>query len=234
MTYCLGISVAEGLVMISDSRTNAGVDQVDTYPKMWSFGQPGRSQYILCSAGNLATTQAVVTKLQRDVEHGQDNLYSYAHVDEVAGYIGRLSVAQRKSFDGAGFSSSFLLAGQSTGERPQLYLIYPEGNYIGPTEYSPFLQIGETKYGKPILDRVITPATPLERAALCGLISMDATMKSNLTVGPPIDVALYRADGLQPPKLLRFDAESEYLNRLRHAWNDAMSETLDKLPPLPV
>lgn len=233
MTYCVGIAVNQGLVMISDSRTNAGVDHVSTYPKMWSFGQPGLRQYILCSAGNLATTQAVVSKLQRDLDHSTENLFAYEHADEAAAYVGRLGVAQQKNFNGAAFASSFLLAGQAANEPPQLFLIYPEGNYIGPTEYAPFLQIGEAKYGKPILDRVITPDTPLDRAALCGLISMDATTKSNLTVGPPIDMAVYQADSLQPPRLLRFEADSAYLNELRKTWNSAMLDILEGLPGLP-
>lgn len=233
MTYCVGIAVSEGLVMISDSRTNAGVDQVSTYPKMWSFGLPGQRQYLLCSAGNLATTQAVVARIKRDLKEAEQNLLSCAHVDEAASYIGRLSVAEQKNYPGAAFSSSFLLAGEIPDEPPQLYLVYPEGNHIAPTEYAPFLQIGETKYGKPILDRVIVPDTPLERAGVCGLISMDGTMKSNLTVGPPIDMAIYQAGSLQPPRLLRFDADDAYLNRLRQIWNEAMSVALDKLPNLP-
>ncbi len=233
MTYCVGIAVSEGLIMISDSRTNAGVDQVSTYPKMWSFGRPGQGQYLLCAAGNLATTQAVVSRIQRDLKECEENLHSYGHVDEAAAYIGRLSVAEQKTYPGAAFASSFLLAGEIPDEPPQLFLIYPEGNHISPTEYAPFLQIGETKYGKPILDRVITPNTPLERACVCGLISMDGTMKSNLTVGPPIDMAIYQAGSLQPPRLLRFNADDAYLNRLRQSWNDAMSKALDNLPNLP-
>lgn len=240
MTYCVGIHVHDGLVMVSDSRTNAGVDQVSTYSKMWSVGIPGERQFMICSAGNLATTQAVLDEVKRHAKEGLlPSLMTVTNLAEAAAYLGSLSVQEQKKYaeisqdSGALFSSSFIIAGEVEGSECGLYLVYPEGNYIPSSTQAPFLQIGETKYGKPILDRVISSQTELNHAALCALVSMDGTMRSNLTVGPPIELTIYRSGSLQPGRYTSFSEASDYLRDLSKTWNRLMQESFDQLPPIP-
>ena len=193
MTYCLGVKVDQGIVMVSDSRTNAGVDNISTYSKMWRIGVPGERQFVLCSAGNLATTQSVIATLERDIKDNKAiNLLTVRDLNDASEYIGRVNVdsQQQTTGGGAAFETTFLLAGEIAGSGNGLYMIYSEGNFISSSSQVPFLQIGEAKYGKPILDRVIKSDTPIERAALCGLVSMEATIRSNLTVGPPVEICL--------------------------------------------
>lgn len=235
VTYCVGIKLNQGLVILSDSRTSAGVDNISSYSKMWRFGVPGERQFILCSAGNLATTQAVVAQIERDIKDGAKvNLLSIPSLNEASEYIGRISVQcqQQNTGGGPAYESTFLLAGEIAGGKHGLYLIYSQGNYIESSDQVPFLQIGEAKYGKPILDRVIQAETSLDQAALCGLVSMDATIRSNLTVGPPIEVATLAVGGLQEPRYLCFDENDEYLFNLRLAWNKLMQESFNQLVPL--
>jgi len=221
--------------MLSDSRTSAGVDNISTYSKMWRYGVPGERQFILCSAGNLATTQAVVAKLERDIkEHSGVNLSNVTNLNAACEYIGQINVQSQQKNTGGGslYESTFLLAGQIAGGEHALFLIYSQGNYIESSDQVPFLQIGEAKYGKPILDRVINPETSLDQAALCGLVSMDATIRSNLTVGPPIEVATLAAGVIAAPRYLSFDENDEYLFNLRLAWNKLMQESFNQLVPL--
>lgn len=235
MTYCLGIKVDDGIVMISDSRTSAGVDNISTYSKMWKFGVPGERQFVLCSAGNLATTQAVTAMLERDAKNtAAQSLLSVRDMHEAAEYIGRINVESQNQNTGGGamFETTFLLAGEIKGAGNGLMMIYSAGNFIASSSQVPFLQIGETKYGKPILDRVIKSDTSPERAALCGLVSMEATIRSNLTVGPPVEIYLLDAGALQPGRYLFFDEEDNYLRDLRNSWNQLMQESFDKLQPL--
>lgn len=240
MTYCVGIQVDDGLVMVSDSRTNAGVDQVSTYSKMWSVGVPGERQFMICSAGNLATTQAVLNEVKRHAKSGlESSLLTVSSIAEAAAYLGNLSVQEQKKHAEAApdssslFSSSFIIAGEVAGSESGLFLVYPEGNYIPGSTQAPFLQIGETKYGKPILDRVISSGTGLDRAALCALISMEATMRSNLTVGPPVELSIYEAGSLQPGRYTSFSEDSDYFRELSRAWNRLLQESFDRLPPIP-
>ena len=208
MTYCVGIKLNEGLVMVSDSRTSAGVDNISTYSKMWRYGVPSERQFILCSAGNLATTQAVVAQIERDIkDNAKINLLNVSSLSQASEYIGRVNIECQQQNTGGGpvYESTFLLAGEIMGDKHGLYLIYSQGNYIESSDHVPFLQIGETKYGKPILDRVIQAETSLDQAALCGLVSMDATIRSNLTVGPPIEVAVLSAGILQDSRYLSFN-----------------------------
>jgi putative proteasome-type protease len=193
MTYCLAIALEEGLVFCSDSRTNAGADRVSTYSKMHRFEAEDR-QLVLLTAGNLATSQAVVSQMQRDAENGVEGNYTQAdYVSEVADYIGKLSLAEQGKYANAGptagfnAEATFILGGQIGHHAPELYLIYPEGNHITVSGEHPFLQIGETKYGKPILDRIIRKDTEPHTAMRCALVSVDSTMRSNATVGPPIE-----------------------------------------------
>lgn len=235
MTYCLGIKINQGIVMMSDSRTNAGVDNVNTYSKMWRFGENGKRQFVICSAGNLATTQAVILQLEQDIAAASPvNLMNVRSLAEAAAYIGRLNVDAQNTNTSGGpvFASTFLIAGEIIGAKSELYLIYPEGNYIASSTQQPYLQIGETKYGKPILDRVIQPDTELQRAALCGLVSMDAAMRSNLTVGPPIELYVLETGTAQPGRYMSFDEDDNYLRELRIAWNQQMKAAFDHLQPI--
>lgn len=235
MTYCLAIALEGGIVFISDSRTNAGVDNVSTYSKMYSFGVPGERQFVILSSGNLATSQGVVAQIRRDIKQGKPlNLMTMNHLSDTAEYVGGLSRAQQEKNTGGGarFEASFIVGGQITGHKPSIYMVYPQGNYITTSQDTPYLQIGESKYGKPILDRIIRSDSSLETAAMCALVSMDSTMRSNLTVGPPIEMNIYEADSLQPCRYYRFDEDSEYLRQLKRSWDKLLKEAFKKLPPV--
>jgi putative proteasome-type protease len=233
MTYCVGIAVDEGLVFVSDSRTNAGVDNVSTYSKMRRYGVPGQRQFVICTAGNLATTQGVIAQVERDMrDDAEVNLMNVSSVAEAASYLGALNLEQQKKNTGGGpvFEASLLLGGEVAGAPRRLFRIYAEGNYIETSNQTPFLQVGESKYGKPILDRVLSVDTPLERAALCGLVSMDATMRSNLTVGPPIEVCIYTTGSLAPCRYVSYDEDSDFLRTLKSNWNQEIKEAFDRMP----
>ena len=238
MTYCVGISLKSGLVFASDSRTNAGSDQVSQYGKMHTLGVQGERQFILMSAGNLATTQAVLAHIRHELRDNPDCLLCKArYMDEVADYVGEVSREQQNKFTGgkgvaAGFSPtvSFILGGQIRGEPPGIHMIYPEGNHITTSLATPFLQIGEIKYGKPILDRIVTPDSSLEDAARCALVSMDSTMQSNVTVGPPVEMLIYEKDSLSLNRYMRLDENHPYLLELRHSWANNIRLAFDELP----
>jgi putative proteasome-type protease len=237
MTYCLAIALDAGLVMASDSRTNAGVDDISSYTKMHIFGIPGECQFILLSAGNLATTQAVINQLNRDIlEDSQRNLFRVRHLFEAADYLGGLSYhIQHKNNDAvraSGYNpeATFLLGGQIGKKPTAIYLIYPQGNYVAASPYVPFLQIGESKYGKPILDRIIHPEVSLEDAARCALVSMDSTMRSNVSVGMPVDLLIYQRDSLIEGRRLRFAADTPYYTALRASWSQGLKQVFKGLP----
>lgn len=234
MTYCVAVKVEQGLVLVSDSRTNAGVDDVSTYSKMWAHGVPGERQFVICSAGNLATTQSVIAQVECDMSQGAStSLLTVASVTDAATYLGRLSMeTQKRTGGGPVFAATFLLGGEVAGARCQVFRVYPEGNHISSSQQTPFLQIGETKYGKPILDRVIALNTDLDQSALCALLSMDATMRSNLTVGPPVEMNVYQAGSLQAGRYVQFGEESVYLRGLRHSWNECLKSAFGQLPPI--
>lgn len=238
MTYCVALSVARGVVFASDSRTSAGVDQVSTYSKMHTFLGDGERMLTLLTAGNLATTQAVVRQLRRDLDGGaRISLKSIEHLDEAAEYIGALSLEQQRKHgdkeDKLDTGASFILGGEIRGQPAQIYLIYPEGNYIRASRRMPFLQIGESKYGKPILDRIVEPALPLETAARCALVSMDSTMRSNITVGPPIELLIYDMGSYSAGRRTVLDEDDDYLRQLRTAWQESLKTAFAGLPPLP-
>ena len=240
MTYCVAISVDSGLVLAADSRTNAGVDQVSTYSKMHRFLGDGERMLTLLSAGNLATSQAVVRRIRRDLKSGKaTNLKNIGALDDIADYIATISLEEQRKHEppngDSGFKpeASFILAGQLRDQKPQMFLIYPEGNYIRSARRSPYLQIGELKYGKPILDRIVEPQIDLETAARCALVSMDSTMRSNVTVGPPVELLMYSADSLDSGRHFIMDEDDEYLRALRHAWQDQLKEAFARLPHLP-
>ena len=238
MTYCLAIATDEGVVFASDSRTNAGVDYVSTFSKMHTFGVEGERQIVLLTAGNLATSQAVVHLIRRDIDkQAPTHLLNVEYLFEAARYIGALSQQVQgehaEAVSGGGFdvSASFIIGGQIAGQEPQIFLVYPQGNYISAGEETPYLQIGESKYGKPILDRLhMVSHLSLEDAARFALLSIDSTMRSNLTVGPPIDLLLYRLDALTVDHRLRYKANSPYYAALRKSWNDSLVKTFGVLP----
>ncbi len=238
MTYCLGIALDKGLVFCSDSRTNAGVDQVSTYSKMHTFGRDGDRQFVLLTAGNLATSQAVVNQLRQDIrDDTRPNLMSLQHLSDAADYLGEVSIkrqAKRADAGSANFDPkvTLLFGGQIRDEPSQIFLIYPEGNYITASRDHPFLQIGESKYGKPILDRVIQPGTTLSDAAKCALVSMDSTMRSNLSVGPPIELWMYGRDSLVTGRHLRLLEDDPYLRQLARSWNQQLIEAFRSLPEI--
>lgn len=234
MTYCVGMKIDQAMIMISDSRTSAGVDNISSYSKMWRYGVSGDRQFVLCSAGNLATTQAVIAKLERDAKSGaSESLLTVTDMHEAAEYIGKVSVAiQAKAGSYGGFEATFLLAGEMRGSANGLYMIYSQGNFIESSSQVPYLQIGEAKYGKPILDRVVQEGTSIDQAIVCGLISMDATLKSNLTVGPPIELYVLPNGSLKSGQYRLFREEDEYMHNLRNLWNTAMENAVDAMPSL--
>ena len=239
MTYCLAACIDEGLVFVSDSRTNAGIDQLGVHSKMHTFTDtPGRF-FTLLSAGNLATTQAVVAALRRDLrDHAEISLGSVSSLRDAADYVGTLNrkvvekYGNESSDEGFVPSADFIFGGQ-IGDKPHaLFQIYAQGNYISPTPRVPFLHIGEQKYGRPILDRIIQMRSTLETVALCGLVSMDSTMRSNASVGPPIEVMLYRASSTAPPVHIVYGEDHPYLRMIRESWAVNLRRAFDELPPL--
>ncbi len=238
MTYCLGIVTKFGLVMASDSRTNAGYDQVNTVHKMHTFVQPGERVFIALTSGSLSCTQSVITLLRREFDKGQGiasaaNLYDAARV--VGEKVRQVGEIDRPSLerDDHKFNVHLVFGGQVRGEAPQLFLIYPQGNPLQSTEESPYLQIGETKYGRPILDRGIRfDKTTLEEAAKYALLSMDSTMKSNVTVGPPIDLLAYSVGELDITRQRRFMPDDPDLAKIRNRWDQALRQAVARLPEL--
>lgn len=236
MTYCVAAKVNDGLVFAADTRTSAGVDDVRTYNKMHVFEIPGERVFVIMSSGNLATTQVVLNHIRRDLASEKDvGLKSFRHMFDAADYIGGLSVkAQRDSEahtqSSVDFRTTLILGGQIEGEDPALYLIYPEGNCISASPETPFIQIGESKYGKPILDRIIRPFVTLEDAARCALVSLDSTMKSNLTVGPPLDLAIVPRDALRITHKERYDLDTPFYANLKKSWSDLLFRSFMELP----
>lgn len=238
MTYCLAIQSKDGFVLASDSRTHAGIDQASVYGKMHRFSAGSDRILVLLAAGSLATTQALIHRVEQAMAHDEfgHNLARTMTVFDAAQVIGQISVdIQSQHWDAlqrSGFSpeATFILAGQVLGQSPEMFLIYPQGNCIKPPPDTPFLQIGESKYGKPILSRVVHPEISLEDAARCALVSLDSTMRSNLTVGPPIDLMLYRRDRFVPDRELRLDFQSPYYSQIQSAWSQGLRSAFDSLP----
>ena len=239
MTYCVGLSLEDGLVFASDSRTNAGVDYVTSYSKMHVFTPSPDRLFVLLSAGNLATTQEVVNHIQRDLDFPPDNgqnLATVRYLFEAAEYVGAVSLAVQKEHShalaksGVSGETTLVIGGQIAGQPHGLMLIYPQGNYITASPETPYLQIGESKYGKPALDRIVHPGLSLNQGARLALVSLDATTRSNITVGPPFEVATYEKDSLTIGYRCRFDADDKYLISVRNAWNDGIQEAFLSLP----
>jgi putative proteasome-type protease len=236
MTYCVGLLVDTGLVMLSDSRTNAGVDQINTFRKMATFQQAHDRVLVLMSAGNLGITQAVVNLLEEADDRGQTRLLSATNMFNAARVVGDAlrQIHQRDAEDlkehGYEFNGTFILGGQIKGEEPRLFHIYSAGNFIESSIDTPYFQIGESKYGKPIIDRVITRSSSLAQAAKCALVSMDSTIRSNLSVGPPLDLAIIKRDEYKLATHISIDMNNPYFTMIRERWGFALQEVFSELP----
>jgi putative proteasome-type protease len=238
MTYCLAACVNDGLVFVSDSRTNAGIDQLGTYSKMHPFTDMNGRFFTLLSAGNLATTQAVVAALRRDIrDDAPTSLANIKGIRDAAEYVGQMSrqvqdkYPEEQRTEGFSPEADFIFGGQIGDQPHALFHIYAQGNFVSPTELAPYAQIGEQKYGKPILDRIATIDTGLETLARCGLVSMDSTMRSNASVGPPIELMMYRAGNRSHTHIVYHDIDP-YLRRLSEAWEEKLRLAFDRLPAI--
>jgi putative proteasome-type protease len=243
MTYCCGILVRDGLVMIADTRTNAGLDNVSTYRKLHIFSEPGERMLALASAGNLSLSQTVISLLTEGVQNEQtgelETLMNAPSMFKAAQRVGKAvrSVRDMESealqADQVSYEVSFLFGGQVKGGRLRLFMIYSAGNFIECTVDTPYLQIGEHKYGKPVLDRAIGFDTDLYDALKIGLISMDSTMRSNLGVGPPIDILVLRRDTCTAEVNYRIEPGEPYFQDLRERWSTALREAHIAIPQPP-
>ncbi|MGQ0676938.1 MAG: peptidase [Rhodospirillales bacterium] len=240
MTYCVGMLLKDGLVMLSDSRTNAGVDNIATFRKMTVWEKPGERVIALMSAGNLAITQAVVTMLDEGMGEGGETIGGAPSMFAAAQMVGKAVRAvdtevggSLEAKDPGAFNVSLLLGGQIKARRCRLFQVYAAGNFIHATESTPFFQIGEHKYGKPILDRALAFDTDLRRAAKLALISMDSTLRSNLTVGPPLDLLIYRTDALKVELRRTIDEDDPYFLTIRQGWSTSLRNALADLPDVP-
>jgi len=238
MTYCVAMLLDTGLVFLSDSRTSAGVDQISTFRKTTVLQKPGDRVLVLQSSGNLAITQAVTSMLreQLDTPDVKSSLFTIPNLFEAARCVGeavrevyRRDAGALKQF-GVDFNVSIILGGQIRGEEPRLFSIYSAGNFIEATAETSYFQIGESKYGKPIIDRVMRRSSSLNEAAKCALVSMDSTIRSNLSVGLPLDLVLIKRDRYEIARHISIDAENEYFRGIRNRWSEALREAFAELP----
>ena len=238
MTYGVALRLERGLVFAADTRTNAGIDNIAQYRKLQFWKKPGDRVIVLLTAGNLAVTQSVVSVLNEQLsaaEPGKETLFTAPSMFRAARHVGD-AVREVRERDGAaleasrsGFQASFILGGQIGNERPRLFQIYSEGNFIEATDDTPFIQIGEHKYGKPILDRVAEPKMRLGEAAKLILLSFDSTLRSNLSVGMPIDILVYERDSLEVRREKRIEQDDAYFKTLSSAWSDALRQAFAKI-----
>ncbi len=237
MTYCVGLLLDAGLVFLADSRTSAGVDQVSTFRKVTVFQRRKDRVIVLMSSGNLAISQSVVSLMHEHREVGAETtIDSVPNMFEAARYVGdvlrevhRRDAAALKEH-GVEFNATFILGGQIGAEVPRLFSLYPAGNFIEATADTPYLQIGESKYGKPIIDRVVTRSTSLAQAAKCALISMDSTMQSNISVGLPLDLICVKRDALQVHSHVNIDEDHEYFRLIRGRWGESLRHAFHAMP----
>lgn len=240
MTYCAGVMIDAGMVLASDSRTNAGVDNISTFRKMKTFERPGERVIVIVNSGNLAVTQATLNQLEQANRHADmcHNLMNVSSMWEAAELVGN-ALREVRGRDGPFLMNSnvdaganFIIGGQIAGEVQRLFLVYSEGNFIEATPETPYFQIGEVKYGKPIIDRVITADTTLDDAVKCVLVSFDSTMRSNLSVGLPVDLVCYGRDSLRLTHIRRFDEQDPYMTALRQQWGEGVRRAFAALPRL--
>ena len=240
MTYCVAIKLNAGLVFLSDSRTNAGLDQISTFRKMIIYEKPGDRFMVLLSAGNLSISQTVREILQveqlKDSDGGQPiTIWNAKSMFDAARVLGSAirRVHERDGDDlknsGVDFNVAMIFGGQIKGEAMRLFQVYSAGNFIEATPETPYFQIGESKYGKPVLDRVIMPETPLEEAAKCALVSMDSTLKSNLSVGLPLDMVVYEVDSFETNKVVCIDNDNPYFRMLHDNWGKKLRQVFDSI-----
>jgi putative proteasome-type protease len=240
MTYCVAMRLNAGLVFLSDSRTNAGLDQISTFRKMTVYEQPGDRSMVMLSAGNLAITQSVRQLLRTETlesPEGPVSIWNCKSMFDAARIVGATvrKVYERdaqslKNF-GIEFNVNLIFGGQIRGEAMRLFNVYAAGNFVeAGVDGVCYFQIGESKYGKPIIDRVITPDTPLEQAAKCALVSMDSTLKSNLSVGLPLDLLIYEADSLHASRIIHIDENDSYFRMIRTTWGQRLREVFESLP----
>lgn len=238
MTYCVGLKLDRGLVFAADTRTNAGVDNIASFKKLHIWDKPGERAVALMSSGNLAVTQAVVSLLTEHIESSDSDrttVMTAKTMFQIARLVGS-AIREVKAIDGEALAAnadnfivSFILGGQIKGEAPRLFQIYAAGNFIEVSEDTPFLQIGEHKYGKPILDRVTRKDMRLGEAAKLVLLSFDSTLRSNLSVGMPIDMLLYNTDSFSIERQLRIEQDDPYFQKLSHGWSDKLREAFADL-----
>ncbi|WP_149587092.1 proteasome-type protease [Tabrizicola flagellatus] len=233
MTYCVGLLLNDGMVLLSDTRTNAGLDNISTYRKMFTFEDPGERVIVIMTAGSLSVTQTTIAQLREAVEDPEatpeTSIMLAPTLLKVAEIVGDRLARVRADVDQKlsamqGASASMIVAGQRRGGAMRLFLIYPEGNFIEATEDTPFLQIGEHKYGKPILDRVVRPTTSLSDATKAVLLSMDSTLRSNLSVGMPLDLAVIERDACRVTHSRRIEAGDPAFRAMSEAWSNALRD----------
>ncbi|WP_374429798.1 peptidase [Tabrizicola sp.] len=238
MTYCVGLLLNEGMVLLSDTRTNAGLDNISTYRKMFTFEEPGERVITILTAGSLSVTQTTIAQLREDIADREatpeTSIMLAPTMLKVAEIVGNRLAVVRAEVDhklaaSQGASASMIVAGQRRGGAMRLFLIYPEGNFIEATEDTPFLQIGEHKYGKPILDRVVKPTTSLSDATKAVLLSMDSTLRSNLSVGMPLDLAVIERDACKVTLRRRIENGDPQFRAMSEAWSTALREGFAKI-----
>jgi putative proteasome-type protease len=238
MTYCVAMLLDTGMVFLSDSRTSAGVDHISTFRKTTVLQKPGERVLVLQTAGNLAITQAVTSMLREQIElpDAKAHLFNCPNLFEAAQCVGeavrevhRRDSGPLKEF-GVEFNASLILGGQIRGESPRLFSIYSAGNFIEATAETTYFQIGESKYGKPIVDRVLRRSSSLNEAAKCALISMDSTIRSNLSVGLPLDLVMIKRDRYETARHMSIDTDNEYFRGIRNRWSEALREAFAELP----
>jgi putative proteasome-type protease len=240
MTYCLGIKLDQGLVFLSDSRTSAGIDQISTFRKMIIYERPDDRFMVLLSAGNLSISQSVREILQEETIPGDDggepiSIWNATSMFDAARVLGSAvrhvyrqdGVALEQS--GISYNVSLIFGGQIKGEAMRLFLVYSAGNFIEATSETCYFQIGESKYGKPVLDRMITPSTQLNQAAKCALVSMDSTLKSNLSVGLPLDLLVYREGSFRSDDVVSIDEHNPYFAMIRSTWGQRLQEVFGSI-----
>ena len=240
MTYCVAVKLDAGLVFLSDSRTNAGLDQIGTFRKMMVYERPDDRFMVMLSAGNLSISQQVREILQiEELDDGSGNppitIWNAASMFDAARVLG---AAMRRVYDqdgvalkksGLDFNATMIFGGQIKGEAMRLFLVYSAGNFIEATRETCFFQIGESKYGKPVLDRMMRPSTPLDEAAKCVLVSMDSTLKSNLSVGLPLDLAIYESDRFESAQIVCIDDKNPYFQMIRSSWGEKLRQAFESI-----
>jgi putative proteasome-type protease len=236
MTYCVAMRLNQGLVFLSDSRTNAGVDQISTFRKMIVFERPGDRVLVMMTAGNLAVSQSVRQLVEERITEDGRSIWNAPTMHDAVRLVGeavrevRARDADAMNDAGIEFTISLILGGQIAGERTRLFMIYSAGNFIEAHEESPYFQIGESKYGKPVLDRMIQPKATLDEGAKCALVSMDSTLRSNISVGLPLDLLCYEVDALRVTRFATIDYRNEYFQMIHSTWGQRLKQVFSEIP----